>query len=259
MRAHEVGWDWDEYLARFHRERPGITERALLHARDPDVGTAYDWLLSGLPGALGVLLDVACGSAPLREASEGRRLVYIGVDRSEAEVAQAHHRGRTGVVVADARALPVASASVDTVLSSLGLMLVRPLDAALREIARVLRPGGRLALLLPARRPVRLRELRTVLALNAALGGAWDMPEQLTPRRLAAQLEQSGLTLVEARRRRFPFPLRSPDDAGLAVASLYTPGRTQQQLAAAERTLVRRQGPRAELPLPLLRVTAQRG
>jgi SAM-dependent methyltransferase len=55
-------------------------------------------------------------------------------------------RGRTGMrpVQAAADALPMADASVDTVVSTLVLCTVPDVDRVLAELVRVLRPGGRL-------------------------------------------------------------------------------------------------------------------
>lgn len=52
--------------------------------------------------------------------------------------------GRATVVEAPAERLPVADGSIDTVVSTLVLCTVEDPAAALAEIARVLRPGGRL-------------------------------------------------------------------------------------------------------------------
>ena len=56
----------------------------------------------------------------------------------------ARRGGRASVVDAGAEALPVPTASVDTVVSTMVLCTVPDVDAALAEVARVLKPGGRL-------------------------------------------------------------------------------------------------------------------
>jgi demethylmenaquinone methyltransferase/2-methoxy-6-polyprenyl-1,4-benzoquinol methylase len=57
-----------------------------------------------------------------------------------------HHRGRHSVpfVAGDALHLPFADASFDAATISFGLRNVADVDQALREMARVVRPGGRL-------------------------------------------------------------------------------------------------------------------
>jgi len=97
------------------------------------------------------VLDVACGTgnAAIRAAQAGGRVVGIDLtpelfDAGRALAAEA------GVEVewreGDAEALPVPNASFDVVLSTLGCMFAPRHDVAAREIARVLRPGGRLAI-----------------------------------------------------------------------------------------------------------------
>lgn len=65
-------------------------------------------------------------------------------------------------VEADARALPFEPASFDLVFTSLMLQWVQPLDAALAEIRRVLKPGG--LLLASSFGPQTLQELRAAWA-----------------------------------------------------------------------------------------------
>jgi SAM-dependent methyltransferase len=247
--------DWDSYLQSFHAERPGITERAFHHATHQDVGSPYAWLVAALPPRLGDVLDVACGNAALLPWLTGHDS-YLGVDLSHSEVAHARRTGRGPVTMADARRLPMPDSSVDTVVSSMGLMLVRPVEAAVAEIRRVLRPGGTLALLVPAVWPVRLSDVALGLPLTIVLRGPGSMPQQLSPRRLRRVLTENGLRPQEVERRRFPFPVHSDEHAALAVRALYTPGRSARQLALAESLLARYSRPAAELPVPLARVVA---
>lgn len=246
---------WESYLERYHRERPGITEAAFEHARDAVIGTPYDWLTEQLPARPGRVLDVACGSGPLRPRLAAAD-TYLGIDISDAELALARQRGRGPVSHADARRLPVADGSVDTVVSSMGLMLVVPVRAALAEIARALTPDGTFAALLPAPWPVHPGDLRPLLVLAATLRGAGAMPQHLSGRRLPRELARAGLAPVSVQRHRFAFTIRNAEDAALAVHALYTPNRATGQLRAAA-TRLARLAP-TQLPLPLLRVTARR-
>lgn len=249
---------WARYLQQFHAERPGITEQAFRHATDERFGTPYQWLADDLPSAPGVVLDVACGNAALLPWLRGHDR-YLGVDRSHAEVEHARRAGRGPVLRGDARRLPVPDASVDTVVSSMGLMLVQPLEHALAEMARVLRPGGSLALLLPSTWPIRAGDVALGLALSLRLHGPGSMPQQVTVARLQRAMSSVGMSVVRATRHRFPFALHDHEHARLAVRSLYTPGRSPRQLARAESLLAQHSGDGVELPVPLLRVLARRG
>lgn len=247
---------WSTYLAGYHATHPGVTEDALTHAGDARWGTAYDWLAAALPGAVGAVLDIACGSAPMYARLSFA--TYLGLDLSAAELHVARSRGRGPLAQGDARRLPVASASIDTAVCAMGLMLVRPVEAAVRELGRVVRPDGRLGLLLPATGPLSGRDLRAVLALTVSLRGPGSMPQLLGPRRIRNLLQACGFAVDVSDAHRFAFPLRTLDDARLAVTSLYTPGRSTQQLLTAQRRLARVTGPHAEVGVPLRRVIAHR-
>lgn len=248
--------DWQAYLRDFHAERPGITEHVLCHSADPLLGNPYEWLSRALPARPGDVLDLTCGNAALLPWLRGQRS-YMGFDLSAGELALGRAHGRGPLVRADVRQLPLPGSSVDTVISSMGLMLVQPLAAGVAEIARVLRPGGIVALLLPGLWPIRVRDVPLGVRLAVALSGVGSMPQQVSPRRLRRLSATAGLSLVESSRHRFPFPLRTRADAALAVRGLYTPGRTPAQLARAEALLAARIGPTSELPVPLLRVVAR--
>jgi demethylmenaquinone methyltransferase/2-methoxy-6-polyprenyl-1,4-benzoquinol methylase len=104
------------------------------------------------------LVDVATGTADValeaRRAGPAGAARVLGVDFAGAMLAlgrrKVHASGEDGQVVlvrGDAMRLPVATASADAVTISFGIRNVQQPELACREMARVLRPGGRLAIL----------------------------------------------------------------------------------------------------------------
>ena len=246
--------DWAAYLATYHAGHPGITETALNHARHPVHGSAYQWLAEVAPDPAGDVVDLACGSSPLQPLVNHRS--YVGVDQSAAELSAARTAGRGPVVLGDITDLDLPDASADTVIMSMALMLV-PLAPVLDQVARLLRPGGIFVTMAPTTWPVKAHDLPAVAVLSAALRGPGSMPRRLGSAALQRQLGKAGLRITSLTRERFPFPLSTARDARLAVQSLYTPGRTADQLRRAESWLTRLPG-RTELPVPLLRLAARR-
>lgn len=95
------------------------------------------------------VLDVACGTGALTIAAAeraGSSGVVIGLDVNDEMLAVAR-RKRTAIEWKSGRAeaLPFADASFDRVVSQFGFMFFEDRAAALREMMRVLRPGGYLA------------------------------------------------------------------------------------------------------------------
>jgi SAM-dependent methyltransferase len=108
------------------------------------------------------VLDVACGTggftrAFARAVAPGG--VAVGVDASRTMLAQAAREGGDARYVrASASALPFEDASFDAVCCFAALYLIEEPYEAIAEIARVLAPGGRVALLSSvARGPVPAR------------------------------------------------------------------------------------------------------
>jgi demethylmenaquinone methyltransferase / 2-methoxy-6-polyprenyl-1,4-benzoquinol methylase len=102
------------------------------------------------------VLDLCCGTGDLAfalsRASNGSNCEIVGVDFVEAMLtrAQAKARDRRQAVTfvgGDALRLPFPDDSFDLVTSAFGFRNLANYESGLREIARVLRPGGRLGIL----------------------------------------------------------------------------------------------------------------
>jgi SAM-dependent methyltransferase len=96
------------------------------------------------------VLDVACGTgnAALAAAARGASPV-VGVDLEPALLAQAREAAPEVPVdwrVGDAAALPVEDGAFDVVVSVFGIMYALDQEAAAAELARALKPGGRVVL-----------------------------------------------------------------------------------------------------------------
>lgn len=112
------------------------------------------------------VLDVACGTgivARLAREEVGAGGSVAGLDPNPGMLAVAREAAAgTGIEwhQASAESMPLADASFDVVLSQMGLQFVPDRAAAVDEVARVLAPGGRVALNVVGPRP----EVMTVLA-----------------------------------------------------------------------------------------------
>lgn len=150
---------------------PPDRKRAYVRAMFSAIARRYDFLNSLLSFGLhkrwkryaadcaapplgGAALDVCCGTGDLafllhqRVGPEGRA---VGVDFAAPMVQLARQRaaGRAGVwfVQGDAETLPFQDATFDVATVGFGVRNVGDVDRALRELWRVLKPGGRLVVL----------------------------------------------------------------------------------------------------------------
>ena len=139
--------------------------------------------LLALAGPLGGrrLLDLACGTGDiaLAAAARGATVTALDVTPRMVELATSRAAGQPDApvrfVVADMMALPFPDASFDVVTTGYGLRNVPVLAVAIDEIARVLRPGGRLLSLdfnRPAAAPVRAAYHAYLTATGGVLGWA---------------------------------------------------------------------------------------
>lgn len=98
------------------------------------------------------VLDAGCGSGPLAAALQAQGAIVTGVDSSPAMVELARQRlgADADLHVADlGEPLPFEDDVFDDVVASLVLHYLQDWVAPLRELRRVLRPGGRLILSVP--------------------------------------------------------------------------------------------------------------
>jgi ubiquinone/menaquinone biosynthesis C-methylase UbiE len=87
------------------------------------------------------VLEIGCGTGLILHRAERFARRAIGVDLSAGMLGKAQQRG-LHVVQGSATALPVATASVDVAYSFKVLAHIPDIRGALREMARVVRPGG---------------------------------------------------------------------------------------------------------------------
>lgn len=100
--------------------------------------------LGAIPSSARVM-DLGCGTGELAEVHDG----WTGVDISVVGCSAARERTQRPVCTADLVSLPIATESVDAVISWATLEHVPEPDRAIAEIERVLRPGG-IAIIAPA-------------------------------------------------------------------------------------------------------------
>jgi SAM-dependent methyltransferase len=249
--------DWKLFLADFHRDRAGVTEAVLSRATAGD-HSPYRWLGRAVSADARTILDLAAGSGPMsRELAQPGRTV-VGVDLSEAELALAAERGPGPWVRADALRLPFRDGSVDVVTSSMGLIVVRPLEGLLAEITRVLRPGGVLAAIAPTVRPLGPLDLVTVSQISRRLHARPRFPGPVELAGFHKTLDAVGLTRVEDKRERYRFSVRSREDAELVMSALYLPSTRRSRVEAAVEYLEDRlqRSESVEIAIPMRRVVA---
>jgi len=99
--------------------------------------------------AVGRVLDLGCGEGQLSRRIAARGSRVIGVDLAANQITEAAARGG-GVQFARGagEALPFAEGAFDAVVICLTLEHIEPFEPAVREVGRVLAPGGCLVLFL---------------------------------------------------------------------------------------------------------------
>jgi len=111
--------------------------------------------------------------------------------------------------------LPLADASIDAVVSTLVLCSVRDLERVLREIVRVLKPGGEFVFIEHVAAPdgTRLRRIQRIIRFLWKVIGDGCCPDRETAR----AIQVAGFAQVELDEFRLPLGPVSPHIAGRAV------------------------------------------
>ena len=124
------------------------------------------------------VIDLACGTGDIAFLASAAGATVVGLDITTRMIELARAKAARGsnaprFLVGDMMALPFRSASAEVVTTGYGLRNVPGLEAAIDEIARVLKPDGRLLSLdfnHPRSAPIRIAYLAYLTVVGSALG-----------------------------------------------------------------------------------------
>ncbi|MCR4287053.1 MAG: class I SAM-dependent methyltransferase [Deltaproteobacteria bacterium] len=156
-------------------------------------------------------LDAGCGTGTYSIELARRGALVAALDASSGMLDWARAKaGKAGLQIdfikADGLKIPFPDGHFDIVLSVCMLCFVKERDAALLEMKRVLRPGGRIAVaLLNSRSPwALLRRLKGVFKETA-----YDRAEFISPRGIESSLGMAGFKDIKVRTCLFFLPINS--------------------------------------------------
>jgi ubiquinone/menaquinone biosynthesis C-methylase UbiE len=110
----------------------------------------YAWIAARVNPPAGELLDIACGGGYFLKELQEKECKLFGCDISvEALKIAAREAPQASYSAADAERLPYRDSSFDLVCNLGSLEHFLDMEAALRETRRILKPGGRLVLMVP--------------------------------------------------------------------------------------------------------------
>lgn len=200
---------WDADADDYHAEHGEFLGDADFVWCPENLREADAHLLGDVAGAR--VLEVGCGSAPCARYLAAAGATVVAFDLSAGMLRHAvEAAGRTGIEVplvqADVCRLPFATDSFDTAFSAFGgIPFVADSAGAMREVARVLRPGGRWVF--SVTHPMR-----------------WMFPDDPGPR---------GLTVIQSYFDRSPYVEVDTDDVPAYVEHHRTLGDRIRELVAA--------------------------
>jgi ubiquinone/menaquinone biosynthesis C-methylase UbiE len=130
-------------VRREYASEAGLTARIALWQRregPQPQDVAFDEVMAGAPRRV---LDVGCGRGEFAERLVAAGVDVVALDQSQRMVELTRARG-VDARIGDVQALPFEDDMFDAAVANFMLYHVPDLDRALTELARVLRPGGRL-------------------------------------------------------------------------------------------------------------------
>jgi SAM-dependent methyltransferase len=210
MRGVPEHWHLDD---QFQRQLGSPGQRAVVHRRWAAFGEMLSDYSSRAEGARPLrVLDAGCGDGinlvGLRQLASHvpRQLDLFAIDLSPVRVQRARtaERAAGAIALASVTALPFESGHFDVVLCSQVIEHVPAAEAAAREVARVLRPGG-LALIGVPNEGCALAGLRNHV-LQRSILTTTDHVNFFTRRTLRDLLVHAGLDVVEIRTGGFFLP-----------------------------------------------------
>ncbi|HEY6986809.1 MAG TPA: methyltransferase domain-containing protein [Bryobacteraceae bacterium] len=171
-------------------------------------------------GLSGTVLEIGPGTGVNLRYFRGDSMRWIGVEPNLFMERYLRDEAARLAVTVDLRigtadALPIDNESVDAVISTLVLCCVQNQRQSLREVIRVLKPGGRLVFLehVAASPGTRLRRLQNFITPVWKRLGDGCHPNRET----GAALERAGFARVDYERITAPVPVVSPQIVGTAV------------------------------------------
>lgn len=169
------------------------------------------WLLDLIPPPGRLTVDVGCGEGRVARVLRERGHRVIGIESSPALAAAAREADPGFEVhVADAARMPLADRAADIVVASMVFQSLDHPAAVMREIARVLAPGGRLC-------------ASFVHPLNS-LGGLRTDASYFEVKRYADTMERDGATMTfHDVHRPFGDYARLFEESGLLIEAMREP------------------------------------
>jgi SAM-dependent methyltransferase len=138
-----------------HNNRPGYdwvqtAYEAFDYGLVEQLDSLYYWIFRLLKIERGRrLIDVACGRSQLVRLATEQGLQAVGVDFAHAPLRSLHQSGGGDYVTANGQALPFGDRQFDYVTSIGSLEHYENMNRGLQEMARLIKPGGKIIILVP--------------------------------------------------------------------------------------------------------------